>query len=375
MGVTATRYQYVYSDSVINDSTHLFTKLRDYSGGSYLIQGFSQWQHRFTQAWTATLGVYTQYFTLNNTYAIEPRAGLSWEFRPGQALSLGAGMHSQLQPLGIYFAGTVLPDGGYTRTNTNLGFTRSNQVVLAYDRLLKKSLHLKVESYFQYLYDVPVQRRSTYYSLLNYGATFDDPNVDSLVNKGTGYNYGLELTLEKFFTKNYYFLATLSLFESKYRGSDGVLRNTAFNSNRVGNLLAGREWKVGKRSVFSTNIRLTSSGGKRYVPINDDASRVEGSAVYYEQDAYKHQFKDYFRTDIKLQYRLNGKKITQEWVLDVQNIFNTQNIFLQEYDVQSASVTTRYQLGLFYSTPIPDFVLNSNSFFFYPLKNKSLNKK
>ncbi len=39
--------------------------------------------------------------------------------------------------------------------------------------------------------------------------------MDSLVNDGTGVNYGIELTIEKFMNRNYFFLVTASLFNSK----------------------------------------------------------------------------------------------------------------------------------------------------------------
>ncbi|NOT38584.1 MAG: HAMP domain-containing histidine kinase, partial [Saprospiraceae bacterium] len=46
--------------------------------------------------------------------------------------------------------------------------------------------------------------------------------------------------LEKFYSKGYYFLFTTSIFESKYKASDGILRNTAFNGNYVVNLGEGK---------------------------------------------------------------------------------------------------------------------------------------
>ncbi len=41
--------------------------------------------------------------------------------------------------------------------------------------------------------------------------TIDLQFVD-LVNKGTGENYGIELTLERFFADNYYFMINGSVF-------------------------------------------------------------------------------------------------------------------------------------------------------------------
>ena len=71
--------------------------------------------------------------------------------------------------------------------------------------------------------------------MLNEGTDFVLPNGIGYQNKGEGTNYGLEFTLEKFYSKGYYFLFTTSLFDSKYKGSDGNKRNTRFNGNYVFN--------------------------------------------------------------------------------------------------------------------------------------------
>ncbi|MFX5517658.1 hypothetical protein ABTD52_18095, partial [Acinetobacter baumannii] len=65
--------------------------------------------------------------------------------------------------------------------------------------------------------------------MLNAGADFTFPEKTGLVNKGTGKNYGVELTIEKFLSKGFYILTTGSIFKSVYKGSDGIERNTTFN--------------------------------------------------------------------------------------------------------------------------------------------------
>jgi hypothetical protein len=140
-------------------------------------------------------------------------------------------MHSQIQTMGLYFYETQLPDLTYTKTNKNMDMTHSNHYVIAYDNQFSQNWRIKVETYYQDLSNVPVELNPSTYSTLNIGADYVTPNEDSLVNSGTGKNFGVEFTLEKFFSKNYYFLLTTSVFDSKYKGSDGVERNTAFNGN------------------------------------------------------------------------------------------------------------------------------------------------
>jgi hypothetical protein len=168
-----------------------------------------------------------------------------------------------------------------------------------------------------------------------------------MLNEGTGENYGVELTLEKFYSQGYYFLLTGSLFESKYKGYDGVERNTAFNGNFVANGLLGKEWRLGKRTTLAIDTKVTYAGGRRIIPIDLAASRQQGSEVLLYDQAYEDKLGDYFRLDFKVGFKMNGKRITQEWFIDIQNITNQKNIFTQSYSNVARDIQTTYQLGLF----------------------------
>jgi hypothetical protein len=168
-----------------------------------------------------------------------------------------------------------------------------------------------------------------------------------LVSKGEGLNYGLEITLEKFYSKGFYFLFTTSLFESKYKASDKVLRNTAFNGNYVFNLLGGKEFKLSQRATLSIDVRATYAGGKRYVPIDLPASVAYGDEVRDWTQAYVNKYPDYFRMDVKPGFKLNTKRLTHEWSVDIQNITKHENIFQQTYDLVNKQIKTDYQLRFF----------------------------
>jgi hypothetical protein len=170
------------------------------------------------------------------------------------------------------------------------------------------------------------------------------------VNNGTGYNYGVEFTIEKYFSKGYYYLGTLSLYESKYKASDNKWRNTAFNGNFVLNVLAGKEWKIGKNNILSASGKITYAGGRRYVPIDEAASLANGYEVQIEDRSYENRLKDFFRADIRIGYKTNSKRVSQEYGLDIQNITNRQNIFTQQFNPQTGKVENLYQIGLF---PVP----------------------
>ncbi len=349
--VNAGVYADFFSTTFVDSTDKLFgvntfVTLRDYKGNSGLGRAFIQWQHKFTDDFLINIGASDQYFLLNGSNAVEPRIGLKYSLSKKQSLSLGGGMHSQLQPAYIYFASQTV-NGIRTETNRSLDFTRATHAVLAYDNNFSQNFRVKAEIYYQYIYNAPVKNTPNYFSALNLGADFNSPNVSNLVSKGTGNNYGVELTLEKFYSKGYYFLFTTSLFESKYKGSDKVERNTAFNGNYVVNLLAGKEFKINQKHVLILDVRSTLAGGKRYTPIDITASIAANDEVVDFGKAYSLQYPLYFRTDVKPGYRYNSKKITHEFSVDIQNISQHLNVFQQTYNIANQTTQTDYQLKFF----------------------------
>ena len=346
-GIYAELYNTLFVDS--NDNffgTNTFVTLRNYKGTTALIRGFAQWQHKFSDNLLFNAGISNQFFLLNNSNAIEPRIGLKYSINSKQSLSLGGGLHSQLQPIYVYFASDTI-NGKTIETNRGLDFTRAAHGVIAYDNSFAQNFRIKTEIYYQYIFTAPVKNFPSYFSALNLGADFNSPNVNNLVSKGTGQNYGVEITLEKFYSKGYYLLFTSSLFESKYKGSDNITRNTAFNGNYVFNLLGGKEFKINQKHVLSIDVRATYAGGKRYTPIDLEASKAEKDEVRDGTRAFELQYADYFRLDVKPGYRFNTKRVTHEFTIDIQNVTRNANVFQQSYDIKNQTIKTDYQLRFF----------------------------
>jgi hypothetical protein len=345
-GVITERLFFNMKDSVLVNSSYFFNTA-DFKGHADLGQAYAQWNYRANDAWTINSGVHAQHFFYNSTTAVEPRIGARYQVSPKSALSLGAGLHSQLQPITVYFNREEQEDGEVLSNNRNLGFNKAVHAVIGYDFRLNAHSRIRTEAYYQYLYDIAVDRTSSSFSILNAGADFQLPTNGDLVNNGTGTNMGIELTLERFLHNGFYYLLTASVFDSKYTGSDGIERNTAFNGNYVFNVLAGKEWKVGQQNAVTADFKVTYAGGRWFTPVDLEQSQLEGAEVRDVQHAFSEQYTPYFRTDVKVGYRMNGKKISQAISLDIRNVTNTQNIFMQGYDRFSGTIETTYQTGLF----------------------------
>jgi len=323
-----------------------FITFADASGTMGLIRGYAQWKHSFTNYLTAYAGLYAQYFGLNGEFSWEPRVSLSWKPGSRNTFTLGYGLHSQIQPKSVYMFQTYDEvNDSYFRTNEDLGFTKSHHLVFGYDHSFTNNFRFKSETYYQHLFNVPVSNSFGEFSMANAGGFFGSPNVDSLLNEGTGYNYGIELTLEKFLSSGYYILFTSSLFDSKYKGGDGVTRNTAFNGNYVFNLLGGYERRIGESAFLTVDLKGVLAGGRRYVPIDVEESMAQGVEERDWSRAYEDKYNDYFRIDLRFGIKLDHKRFSQEWALDLQNLTGHQNLFAEGIDVETGEIYQVYQQG------------------------------
>ena len=338
-------------DTSLNIDHNGFRTRHDFQGNALMIQPFIQYKYRVSPEMALTAGIHSQYFTLSNSLSIaEPRLGWRWEATKKDVFSAGAGMHSQMQPLYQYTYQTPNGQGGFAMNNMDMDFTRSIHTAFGYERKFKKALSLKSEIYYQYLYNIPVDRFPSAFSLVNQGAGFQRFFPEDLVNEGTGTNYGIEFTLQKFFDQSFYFLITTSFFESKYRGSDGIERNTDFNGRYAANFLAGKEFKFKNDNILGLGVKVTGAGGRWYGFVDEEASFEENELVFIDSAFNTRQFRDYFRLDFKILYKINTPKMTHEIGLDLVNILNTQNILALAYapnliDPMAEPVAERLQLG------------------------------
>ncbi|THV61550.1 TonB-dependent receptor [Flagellimonas alvinocaridis] len=327
---------------------------RDIDENIALWQPYVQGQFRVTEKLTFNAGLHAQYSSLNSQWVWEPRAAINYSPFHNHIFNLGYGLHHQSVSLPLLFLNENV-NGEMLQTNKSLDFVQSNHYVLGYDARLADSWRAKVEIYYQDIDKAGVEPFPSSYSTLTEGADFGfDNDRVSLVNEGTGHNQGVELTLEKFFSRGYYGLLTGSFFESKYKGSDGVERNTPFNNGHVVNLLAGKEFKAGPsgKNIWFVDTRLTTSGGRYYTPVDLEASQQAGFEILREDLAYSQQYDAYFRWDVKFGLKINSrnKKRSHQFYVDLQNVTANENIFVERYNRLTNNIDRVDQIGFF-----PDF--------------------
>lgn len=328
------------------DTPQLTTRIQ-VKGATQTLQAFFQWNYKLNNQLTTNVGLHYNHLLLNNSNSIEPRASLKYDVNANQNITLGYGLHSQLQPIGVYFAQSQSDDGKILTPNKNLSLSKAHHIVMGYDVNINSFSHIKAEIYYQHLFSLPISKdTSSTYSIVN---STDGYTTYELVNNGLGKNYGLELTYERFLHKNLYYLVSASLYDSKYKAADGAWYDTRFNTNYTFSFTGGKEWTLSekrKSRVIGFNLKALYVGGFRYTPIDLNASINKGETVVDDSKTFQEKNPDYYRMDIRVSVKRNYKKLTSTVALDIQNTTNRKNVGGEYFNNKTGEINYWYQTPL-----------------------------
>ena len=321
--------------------------LADGKSAFLLYQPYFNWSHWLLGHAELDLGIHAMYLNFNHEFSAEPRLGLNYYFDNGDQLNFHYGLVSQLQPPQSYFVTISDSNGNLSYPNHDLGFTKSQQFVLSYSKIFSEFFHFTIQAFFQHHFDVPVSPDpENTYSIVN----AEDGFINQiLVNKGLARNTGLELTLERSFKHQIYFLANATVYDSKYRAMDEIWRNTRYNGNYLINFTGGKEFEKftkTKNRTIGLNFRIFYQGGYRNTPIDAAASAMQNSTVFDDSKAFSEKLDDYFRLDFRLYFKRYKPNYTRTFSIDIQNLTNQQNIAYYYFDHFLDKVVTKYQLGI-----------------------------
>ena len=307
------------------------------NGATGYMQGFTQWRWAILPALTLSGGVHSMWFFLNNSLTLEPRLGINWKFLSGNSLALAFGNHGQVEPLPAYFYQYTSPGGQVHKPNMDLVPSRSNHFVASYHRLLAEHMRLTAEAYYQRLYNIPVKPGDDY-SLVNYKQEY--LITDSLTNEGTGTNRGIDLTVERFLHRNWYFLVTASWIDSRYSTGGDRTYSTRWDYGYVLNLLGGREFFLGRNrnKILGINARIVFQGGERIHPVDQEASVAAQEVVYDMTRPWESRYPDTYFIDFTATLRVNKKRYASIWGVQIKNLLLENSVFHHQFNTRKQVV-------------------------------------
>ena len=329
----------MYYDMEMNLSPYTMQPLELISkgeGNTNLISGYTSSYIGLSDRVTLSVGLNAQVLTLNNHWTVEPRIGIKWQATPKASFALAYGLHSRMEKMDVYFVRTR--STGTEPVNKDLDFSKAHHVMLSYGCRLSDNLNLKIEPYFQHLFDIPVIADSSY-SVLN---RVDFYVEEALKNKGKGRNFGVDVTLERYLNDGVYYMISGSLFSSKYKGGDGKWRNTKYNRQFIINCLSGKEWMLGqdKQNILGINLKMTMQGGDRYSPVDRVATLDDPDKVvqHDETKAFTKQFSPMFIVNYTISYKINKKKVSHEFALKGLNATGCKEYYGHEYNFNTGEI-------------------------------------
>lgn len=336
-----------------NDASERFTLL-DFNENISTIRNFISWKYRLNNDITIVSGFHNMNVLFNKKSTLEPRAAIKWKLDNSSSFNAGYGMHSNMESIHAYFAKVEQEDGSILETNRDLDLLKAHHFVAGYEKRFGKNMIAKVEAYYQHLYNLPVENNDTsIYATINEGLEF---RYVDLVNKGTGKNYGIEFTLEKIFSNNYYYLINASLYESKYKSLEGIERNTPYNGKYLVNILFGKEFtNLGKKQnqALGLNGKIFYGGGRKIIPLLRDeegnlAVNPDKGEYWDYEKAYEDSIDDTYIIIISASYKWNRRRATHEIFLNLDNVTNTKGKISEYYDEREQNnIGYQSQFGFF----------------------------
>lgn len=328
--------------------------LVDFDENIATVSNFVNWKHRLNKNITMVAGLHNMNVLFNNKSTLEPRIAINWKLNNKHTIHAGYGSHSTMESVHNYFAKVTAEDGSLSEPNKDLGLLKAHHFVLGYEKRFSENLIAKVELYYQDLYNLPVENNDTsYYATINEGIEY---RYVDLVNEGTGENYGVELTVERFFSDHYFFIVNGSLYNSKYKSLDGVERNTQYNGNYLFNILLGKEYvNLGKKrnQTLNLNAKFFYGGGRKYIPLlrdeNGDLAVDPANNNFWDYDkAYEDKIEDIYQVNLSASYKFSRPTATHEIFLDLINLTDNRGKIRELYDPSKANgIGYTQQFGLF----------------------------
>lgn len=303
-----------------------------------IIQPYFDAKWEISPLFTARGGMRYMRFTYNDMDAVEPRISLHYSASERNNFNISYRLTSQIQPAFMY-----------ALSYRKLELTKAHHAEIGHKFQWNESTAIKTDVYYQHLFDAPIGLHRTF-SALNFaeitGLYGENFYLEYLFSNGTGNNYGINVTAEKSFYRNHYFILGASLYKSTYSALDSVQRPTRFDGRYTFTGTYGKEWRrQEKKRTIGLNTRLLYIGGLREQSVL--TRYVTGGEPFYNPESFfDNKLKDYYRIDVRISLRKDKPRYTRTFAIDIQNVTGAKNEAYHYFDGTKNEVVTRYQLGI-----------------------------
>lgn len=274
---------------------------------------------------TSTLGLRYDGNSFLKAHELSPRLSAAYTFAPNWTLSASVGVFNQSPE---YLTMAVQQNGVYV--NQNLPYIKTMHYISGLAWQARPSLRLSVEGFYKDYRNYPVSKASGL-SLANLGGDYGFVGAEPVEAIGKGRAYGLELFAQKKMVERFYGLASYAMVWSEFSDKNGTYAPSNWDIRHAFSLTGG--YRIGKKWEIGAKWRITS--GYPFTPYDLAKSAQEypitGRGVQDFSRLNTERMPGYQRLDVRVDRRFFFSKWNGVVYLDIQNVYNHQNLFSYTY--------------------------------------------
>lgn len=236
--------------------------------------------------------------------------------------------------------------------NQALRALRNDAGIAGIDVQARDDVNVRLEAYYKRYRHLPtgvIPGVTDYYVLTNTGVGFGGREDDfqsfgynTLVSTGKGHAYGLELLVQKKFSRlPFYGQFSLSLGKSEFTAGNGQSYPGQFDQRLVLNLSGG--YKPGTKWEYASKIRYFT--GSPYTPVYVPASNG-GRLQNLPEEYLAARLSPGFLWDVRVDRRFNFSAWSLIAFVDIQNVLNTKVQRRPDYDFWEMTIEDRNPIGI-----------------------------
>ncbi len=263
---------------------------------------------------------------MNGLQTLSPRISFSYVLTDKWSINASTGIYYKLP---VY---TILgyADNNNVLVNQNAKYTRSTHYTTGVEFLPNDGLRFTVEGFYKQYGNVAVSARDGI-SLANLGTDFTALGNEAVNTNGKGQAYGIEFFVQKKLTEKFFGILSYTYYRSLYSGADNKLVASSWDNQHLLSITWGykfaRNWELG--------IKFRYQGGAPYTPFDETSSRLnylsQGKGTLDYERLNKQRLGGFNSSDVRIDKKINLKKITIDVFLDVTNWYATKNPAIPEY--------------------------------------------
>lgn len=273
----------------------------------------------------------------NPLKTLSPRLSLAYHINAKWDISGSVGSYFKIPT----YTALGYVDQNRALVNQTMDYIRSDHYVIGTQFLPRNDLRFTLESFYKRYSNYPVSTTSGI-SLANQGAEYGSVGSERLLSIGKGETFGFEVFMQQKLISKFFYVASYSWLRSKFSGLNGVLIPSSWDSQHLLSLALGYKLKAD----WDLGLKYRYAGGSPYTPFDLQASQQNyvtlGTGTLDYQNLNTERLAAFSQLDFRVDKRVNFKRTSFNFYIDIQNILMRKNASLPKYTFKRNADNTAF---------------------------------